>query len=138
MAFSPTGGRLVTGGLRGTISIWNVASGARTADLSGASALIMDIAFSPDSSTLAVAGFDRAVHLFDVKSTTERLVLQHDVVVSAVAFSPDGSRLASFTPGQVRVWALDVDNLLRIAGEQVTRTLTALECRQYLHVDACP
>ena len=54
-----------------------------------------------------------------------------------VAFSPDGTTLASTTCGGVRIWALDIDDLLGIAGENVTRTLTDEECRQYLHLDRC-
>jgi WD40 repeat protein len=56
-----------------------------------------------------------------------------------VTFSPDGSKLASVSAGgTVRVWALDLDDLVEIASGQVTRTLTDDECRQYLHVDRCP
>ena len=38
----------------------------------------------------------------------------------------------------MRVWALDMDDLLEIAQENVTRSLTDAECRRYLHVEACP
>jgi len=34
--------------------------------------------------------------------------------------------------------ALDLDDLLKIAHDELTRTLTDAECRQYLHVEACP
>jgi hypothetical protein len=55
-----------------------------------------------------------------------------------VAFSPDGTKLASATPCDgVRIWALDVNDLLEIARQEVTRPLTDAECRQYLHVDQC-
>jgi len=37
----------------------------------------------------------------------------------------------------VRVWALDLDDLVRIAEHQVTRRLTDEECRQYLHLRRC-
>jgi hypothetical protein len=40
--------------------------------------------------------------------------------------------------GTVRVWALDIDDLLEIARQEVTRSLTNEECRQYLHVERCP
>jgi WD40 repeat protein len=54
--------------------------------------------------------------------------------VSALAFSPDGTRLASTSPdATVRVWALDLDDLIEIARAKVTRGLTDDECRQYLH-----
>ena len=34
--------------------------------------------------------------------------------------------------GLVRVWALDLDDLITIAKDRLTRTLTDAECRQYL------
>jgi hypothetical protein len=40
--------------------------------------------------------------------------------------------------GEMRIWALDIDDLLEIARREVTRTLTTEECRQYLHLDYCP
>jgi WD40 repeat protein len=51
-----------------------------------------------------------------------------------VSFSPDGSRPATTAAdGTVRIWALDLDQLVAIAERKVTRTLTDDECRRYLH-----
>jgi WD40 repeat protein len=59
--------------------------------------------------------------------------------VFSVAFSPDGSRLASVgTEGIVRVWTLDLDELIEIAKDELTRTLTDEECQRYLHIKRCP
>ena len=57
-----------------------------------------------------------------------------------IAFSADGTKLASQGPALdvVNVWALDINDLLEIAGRNVTRALTEDECRQYLHVNRCP
>ena len=57
-----------------------------------------------------------------------------------VVFSPDGSKLASIceADGLVRVWALDLDDLITIATDRLTRTLDDDECRQYLHLERCP
>jgi WD40 repeat protein len=56
-----------------------------------------------------------------------------------VTFSPDGTKLASTSQcGEVRIWALDIDDLLEIARQNVTRSLTDEECRQYLHLETCP
>ena len=55
-----------------------------------------------------------------------------------VAFSPDGTMLATQNPGAVRIWALGIDVLLETAERNVTRSLTDEECRQYLHVERCP
>jgi WD40 repeat protein len=58
------------------------------------------------------------------------------VVVSGLDFSPDGERLASASAdGVVRVWTLDLDELISIANDELTRGLTDDECRQYLHLD---
>jgi WD40 repeat protein len=56
-----------------------------------------------------------------------------------LAFDPDGSKLASSgNEGIARVWALDLDDLIEIAREELTRGFTDDECRRYLHVGACP
>jgi WD40 repeat protein len=62
----------------------------------------------------------------------------HRGAVWRLAFSPDGSKLASSSSdGTVRVWALDLDDLVEIARERLTRLLTDEECRQYLHMELC-
>jgi hypothetical protein len=79
--------------------------------------------------------------LFDVRTGVQQLVLQGDedvAAVHAVAFSADGSMLATHGMGWVRVWALDIDDLLAIARDELTRAFTDAECRQFLHVDRCP
>jgi WD40 repeat protein len=59
-------------------------------------------------------------------------------LVSSVAFSPDGSLLAPVgADGAVRVWALDLDDLVEIAQHEVKRPLSDEECRQYLHREQC-
>lgn len=66
----------------------------------------------------------------------------HAGVVSTLSFSPDGKKLISVGFGlvgdDIRVWALDIDDLISIARRNVTRRLTDDECQQYLHVDRCP
>ena len=48
-------------------------------------------------------------------------------------------RLASSSDdGTVRVWALEVDELVEVAERGLTRGLTRDECRQHLHAERCP
>lgn len=79
------------------------------------------------------------MRIWDPVSGELQLELQgHYSQVSSVAFSPGGSRLASFgTEGVVQVWALDLDELVEIAERELTRGLTDDECRQYLHQARC-
>ena len=82
---------------------------------------------------------DGTVRLFEADTGAQQLVLRGFDAPSRVAFSPDGTKLASASAcGGVRIWALDIDDLLRIAHREVPRALTDEECRQYLHVDQCP
>ena len=51
-----------------------------------------DLAFTPDSRTLAIAGFDSRIHLWHL---TPNALSGHDKEVWSLAFSPDGKRMAS-------------------------------------------
>ena len=54
-------------------------------------------------------------------------------------FSRDGRRLVTAGyDGVVRVWTLDIAELVRIARHRLTRGLTDPECRRYLHQVPCP
>ncbi len=62
----------------------------------------------------------------------------HESGVGMVRFSPDGASLASSGRDGVRIWALDIDELIDVAHRNVTRQLSRQECLEYLHLDACP
>ena len=55
-----------------------------------------------------------------------------------MAFSPDGTFVAVGGFGTVRVWVLGIEDLVKLARDRVTRSLTDGECRQYLHLAECP
>ena len=114
-------------------------SGERLAVLAGPSGGVKDLAFSPDGSRIATASVDGLVRLFDAETGAQQLSLRGSgCAVEGVAFSPDGTKLASTSwCDGVRVWALDIDDLLEIARREAGRSLTDEECRQYLHVDEC-
>ena len=138
--FDPTGPRIVLTGSEGLAEVWDVESGERLAVLAGPSGGAKDLAFSPDGSRIAIATVDGSVRLFDADTGSPQPGLPGSgCAVEGVAFSPDGTKLASSSGCDgVRIWALDIDDLLEIARREAGRSLTDEECRQYLHVDRCP
>jgi WD40 repeat protein len=136
--FDPKGPRIATAGPEG-VEIRDLDSGRRVAFFAEQSGGVNQATFSPDGARIATAGDDGTVRVFEADTGAEQLVLRGSgCAVRDVAFSPDGSKLASTSCDGVRIWALDVGDLLDIAHQEVRRSLTNEECRQYLHVDQCP
>ncbi len=119
--FSPDGRRLAVASGRvpaadepaadgqvGEIRLWDL-SGPKPkprASLVGHGYGIISVDFSPDGTTLASGGFDRAAKLWDVASGREWATLDgHEGWVAAVAFSPDGTVLATGSHDQtIKLW----------------------------------
>jgi len=141
-AFSPDGSRLAIPERDRRVTIWDVASDppvvVRT--LEGHTGGVLDVAWSPDGTRLATAGLDGTVRLWDAASGQEVLNLAlHTAGVLTASFSPDGTRLVSGSwDGTVRVYALRLEELVALAHQRLTRSLTEDECRRYLHLEACP
>lgn len=73
--------------------------------LSGHTDLVRGLAYAPDGATLASAGRDRSVRLWDLAAGAERArLLGHTNGVHAVAFHPDGATLSSGGDRTVRLW----------------------------------
>jgi WD40 repeat protein len=141
LAFDPTGSTLAAGLFDGNVEIRDVATGKLVRKFQAHSGRVSDLAYSPDGAWIATAGQDGTTALFDAATGARRFILPgHGFLVSGLAFSPDGRRLITTAPdGVVRVWTLDLDELIRIAEGELTRKLTDDECRQYLHLpDGCP
>ena len=134
--FSPDGTQLAIPAVGGATQVLDVASGEVAYTLEGHEAGVIGLDFSPDGRRIATGGLDGLTIIWDADDGTRLLQLPtSDHQVSSVAFSPDGRHLAtdSLMTDVVRVWALDVAELRRLAADQVPRDFTAAECRHYLH-----
>src|SRR5262245_14407853 len=66
------------------------------ATLKGHTSLVIALAYSPDSKTLASGSVDNSIKLWDVKTSEAQATLKgYTDPVYSVAYSPDGKTLAS-------------------------------------------
>ncbi len=139
LAFSPDGSVLAVADPFGPAVLLEASTGRRLAVLTGHLGGVASLAYSPDGSRLATGGYDGTVRVWDTSTGTSLLVVPaHEGAVWSVEFSPDASMLASAgDDALVRVWAMAVDDLLGIASDRVTRSLTDDECAQYLAGEGC-
>ena len=123
LAFAPDGKTLVTVGGDGA-AVWDLRSRKKILSLSRGGTLA-GVAFSADGSRIATAGEDRKAKIWDAETGGELLSLELPHAVTSVAFSPDGTELATGdASGIVRVFALRVDDLVRLARERIRDTPT--------------
>jgi WD40 repeat protein len=141
VAFDRSGHMLVTTRLiEGAADVWDARTGKRVTALEGHAGVISDVAFDATGERVATASTDGSVRIWDARTGEQQLALRlaQPLAVSSVSFSPDGKRLVTaWADGITRVWTLDLDELIDIARTRVTRDLTSVECRRYLHVDSC-
>jgi WD40 repeat protein len=108
VAFSPRGGRFLSGNAGGHLHLWDVATGKQVHTWT--TGKIRSAAFSPDGRrALFGSGIlhQALMDLADVESGKQLSAFVHPDEVVAVAFFPDGAHaLSAAKDGTVRVWGL--------------------------------
>lgn len=105
LIFSPDEKNLYAGDRVGGIRIWPL-DGSEPLVESQQAGAVYALALSPDGETLATAGSDKVVHLWNAKTLTQKIPLEgHAGPVYALSFHRGGGRLASVGWDKtVRIW----------------------------------
>ncbi|MGL4550147.1 MAG: M56 family metallopeptidase, partial [Gemmataceae bacterium] len=99
--------RLVAAGGGSRAFVWEVPTRRLLARLDGHQGRVLDIAFAPLNRTIATAGADRTVRLYDARTFVTAGVLGgHAGPVNTIAFSLAGDRLAAGGGRTTKVWSV--------------------------------
>ncbi len=134
VAFSIDGKTLALGYGR-SIRLCRASDGSLNGEIRTGLAQVQDLAFSPDSKTVASAGNDGSIALWDIESGALKSwpAAKLGTSINALAYSPDGSRLASGGGDQmVTIWDVTTgarsmsteDTRARSARSRIARTAT--------------
>lgn len=115
LVLSPNGRFLVSGTFNGALKLWDVHARRELAVISDRIPGSAEVAFSHDSSQLAIVTGQRPneaiVRLWAVNKGGFTSEIRHPAGVQAVAFSPDDSNLFTFAQSRIRMWDLQTREL---------------------------
>jgi WD40 repeat protein len=121
LAFSPQGHILAS--VWGRLVAWDVISGDLLGWSKPAAPCVPPLAFAPDGSALAIQAGGGKLNLLDISDGHVRAAFNY-VQTDALAFSPNGRRLAVADDEQVTIWDLDsLRAVCRFAGHVRPRAI---------------
>ena len=125
--FNPIDGSIVSGGVDGTVRIWNSTGGGFRDIATGFIERVSSVAYNPDGKTFATTGGKHAVRLWD--STTHQLksVFGWEWAPQTIAFSPNSNQIATAgLSDEVRLWDANTGEQLAVFKEH-TEAIESLD-----------
>jgi WD40 repeat protein len=116
VAYSPDGQTLASGGLDGTVRVWEATTGREVQALHGHTRLVTDVAYSPDGRRIVSTSMDRTVRLWDAATGQVVHILRSPTHgFKGMSFSRDGRRIALGSADfSVRIWDAATGEVVRI------------------------
>lgn len=115
VAFSPDGGRVLTGSDDNTAILWDTATGRQLRTFAGHADYVVAVAFSPDGRQAVTGSHDRTAILWDIATGRPlRSFEDHTHWVTSIAFSPDGRKVLTGSRDQTAIlWDAETGKRLR-------------------------
>ena len=110
--YSPDGTQLAVASGIG-VWIYNTSTYQEIDLLTGHTALVKGVAFSPDGKTIVTGSWDGTIHVRNrITGTHKKRFIGHDLWTNAITFSPDGKMLVTGSgDGNIRLWDADTVEL---------------------------
>lgn len=124
LAFSPDGTQLASGGRRPglAVKVWSLANGSLAASLAGNGFNVESLAFSPDGGSIAVGASGSAnLKIWQVAQSATHSLGSSTNPVYGVAFSPDGTILASIDGDSINYWNVALGSLVETVSQTAFR-----------------
>jgi WD40 repeat protein len=120
---------------RGTVKIFDLASGRFVKELTGHKAGVSDVKYSPNGLLLASAGYDRRLQMWVVGKEEELPIVMdnNNGNIWKISFSGDSNfLLASCNNNEIRVWQTDSKKLAEQICPKLTRNMAVDEWKIYV------
>jgi WD40 repeat protein len=105
IVFSPDGSRLVAAGDDGHVNVWDTQTGANMLNINAHGRGITWADLSPDGNRIVSASFFAGVtSIWNAADGSELITINHGGIINDVAFSTDGTSVATAVGSDVRVW----------------------------------
>jgi WD40 repeat protein len=110
-------GKIVTADLGGFLGFWSSDGKELKKTFKVSEKSIFGVTFSPNGQTIATAGGDTTVRLWNLNGQELKTLGRHDNFVTNISFSADGKTIASTSADNtVKLWSLDGQELKILEG----------------------
>lgn len=113
--FSEDGSKILTRTWGRTAKLWNL-KGDLLAELGTSTLSIFSAVFSSDGSKVLTVSTDKTVKIWDLKGSLLANLNMNGALINSVALSPDGEKLLAWYENSVKLWDLNDNSSVDLAG----------------------